>query len=198
MGWSIGGGRTPSPQWMDQKCSQSQGQDTRAPVDAEAIGVCVCPCCKAAEAQGVALMSITPAAALRNPEKPQIGPVLGECDSWLWRGDGHSAQLLHITSLCPLPRFSVSHLCCSCCSNTSVFSTLLSPVSSSTGCSRSGIPGLWLCSMTLPSRMRGHRGWRSVCCLGLVLRPQGRDRVPSCPCSPGCLLLPDFKARNIS
>lgn len=82
---------------MDQKCSQSHGKDVWAPVDAEAIGVHVRLCREAAEAQGVALLSIAPAEALTNPEKPQISPIPAERDSWLWRGDGHPAQVPHMS-----------------------------------------------------------------------------------------------------
>lgn len=63
---------------MDQERSQSHRRHVWAPVDAEATGVCVRLCREDAAAQGLALLSIASAEALRNPQKPQIGLILDE------------------------------------------------------------------------------------------------------------------------
>jgi len=51
-----------------------------------------CPCSPVPRGR-VALLSIAAAGALRNPEQPQTGPVPGERDSWLRRGDSHPARV---------------------------------------------------------------------------------------------------------
>lgn len=99
---------------------------------------------------------------------------------WTWelaleRGWSTSPCLAHVILPHLLHHFSsISHLCCSSASFTLSSPVLFPPPKA--------VPGLWLCSMTLPSCRCRHRGCRDVCCVDPVLPPWARDQVPSYPC----------------